>query len=338
MPKHTQPTLPADAELVLPEQVTVALAGLADAAREGLLALAVGTGLGMLGSLLEADVERLVGPRAATTRSGPRSVTAPSPARSPWAAAACGSTGHACAASMVPPSWPCRPGRRSPPPSCWTSWRWSGCWPAVDPPRSGRARAGRQPCRPGDDRDLQVSDLAPVRRRDRAGPGRAAGRRPVHPRPGRALGRRDRGRRALLCGRAGDHPGRHQDPARAGRDAHRHPAGRATHLPEPSGRRTRSSPCSPAAATMPPTSSAARTARWCCAGSPPAWARRPLRSAASTAPCTDPHCGPPSTRPSLLSHRPRRMPPPDHRWTATQIPRWTGHPRAWCRSSNIRPL
>jgi putative transposase len=63
MPKHTQPTLPADAELVLPERVTVALAELAGAAREGLLALAVGTGLGVLGSLLEADVERLAGPK-----------------------------------------------------------------------------------------------------------------------------------------------------------------------------------------------------------------------------------------------------------------------------------
>jgi putative transposase len=63
MPKHTQPTLPADAELVLPERVTVALAELAGAAREGLLALAVGTGLGVLGSLLDTDVERLVGPR-----------------------------------------------------------------------------------------------------------------------------------------------------------------------------------------------------------------------------------------------------------------------------------
>jgi putative transposase len=63
MPKHTQPTLPTDAELVLPEQVTIALAELAGAAREGLLALAVGTGLGVLGSLLEADVERLAGPR-----------------------------------------------------------------------------------------------------------------------------------------------------------------------------------------------------------------------------------------------------------------------------------
>ena len=63
MPKDTHSTLPADAELVLPERVTIALAELASAAREGLLALAVGTGLGVLGSLLDADVERLVGPK-----------------------------------------------------------------------------------------------------------------------------------------------------------------------------------------------------------------------------------------------------------------------------------
>jgi hypothetical protein len=62
MPKDTHSTLPGDAELVLPEQVTIAVAELAGAAREGLLALAVGTGLGVLESLLEADMERLVGP------------------------------------------------------------------------------------------------------------------------------------------------------------------------------------------------------------------------------------------------------------------------------------
>ena len=49
MPKHTQPTLPAGPALVLPERVTIALAELAGAAREGLLALAVGTGIGVLG-------------------------------------------------------------------------------------------------------------------------------------------------------------------------------------------------------------------------------------------------------------------------------------------------
>ena len=63
MPKDTHPTLPPGPELVLPEQVTIALGELAGAAREGLLALAVGTGLGVLHSLLDADVDRLVGPR-----------------------------------------------------------------------------------------------------------------------------------------------------------------------------------------------------------------------------------------------------------------------------------
>src|SRR5919109_4957546 len=78
MSKHTQPASSADAGLVLPEQVTIALGELASAAREGLLALAVGTGLGVLSELLAADVDRLVGPRAATTPTGPRSVTVPS--------------------------------------------------------------------------------------------------------------------------------------------------------------------------------------------------------------------------------------------------------------------
>jgi putative transposase len=61
MPKDTHSTPPAD--LMLPERVTVAVAELAGAAREGLLALAVGTGLGVLHSLLEGDVDRLVGPK-----------------------------------------------------------------------------------------------------------------------------------------------------------------------------------------------------------------------------------------------------------------------------------
>jgi transposase-like protein len=63
MSKHTQPASSADAGLVLPEQVTIALGELASAAREGLLALAVGTGLGVLSELLAADVDRLVGPK-----------------------------------------------------------------------------------------------------------------------------------------------------------------------------------------------------------------------------------------------------------------------------------
>jgi putative transposase len=64
VPKDTHRTATSDrAELQLPEQVSVAVAELAGAAREGLLALAVGTGLQVLEALLAEDVIRLVGPR-----------------------------------------------------------------------------------------------------------------------------------------------------------------------------------------------------------------------------------------------------------------------------------
>ena len=62
MPKDTHRTAATDhAQLQLPEQVTLAVAELAGAAREGLLALAVGTGLQVLQTLLAEDVARLVG-------------------------------------------------------------------------------------------------------------------------------------------------------------------------------------------------------------------------------------------------------------------------------------
>jgi putative transposase len=81
VPKDTQRTTTTDQALDhLPERVTVAVAELASAAREGLLALAVGTGLQVLQVMLEEDVARLVGPRAATTPTGRRSATALSPA------------------------------------------------------------------------------------------------------------------------------------------------------------------------------------------------------------------------------------------------------------------
>jgi hypothetical protein len=77
MPKDTHQPAPTAPLLELPEQVSLALAELAGAAREGLLALAVGTGLQVLHLLMDEDVARLVGPRAATTLTAPRSVTAP---------------------------------------------------------------------------------------------------------------------------------------------------------------------------------------------------------------------------------------------------------------------
>jgi hypothetical protein len=82
VPKDTHHSAATDQVLGhLPERVTVADAELANAAREGLLALAVGTGLQVLQAMLAEDVAWLVGLRAATSRSGPRSVMAASRAR-----------------------------------------------------------------------------------------------------------------------------------------------------------------------------------------------------------------------------------------------------------------
>ena len=64
MPKNTHRTVTTDdAPLEVPEQVTLVVAVLAGAVREGLLALAVGTGLQVLQAMLAEDVARLVGPR-----------------------------------------------------------------------------------------------------------------------------------------------------------------------------------------------------------------------------------------------------------------------------------
>jgi putative transposase len=49
--------------LTMPEQVSVALAEIAESATEGLLALAVGAGLQVLGTLMEESVTALAGPK-----------------------------------------------------------------------------------------------------------------------------------------------------------------------------------------------------------------------------------------------------------------------------------
>jgi len=59
-------------EGVLPERVQEALGELVGAAKEGLLALSVGVGLGVLTELMEEEVDDVVR-RASGTLSGPRS-------------------------------------------------------------------------------------------------------------------------------------------------------------------------------------------------------------------------------------------------------------------------
>jgi hypothetical protein len=50
-------------EVVLPEGVQEALGELVGAAKEGLLALSVGVGLGVLSSMMEEEVDEVVGPK-----------------------------------------------------------------------------------------------------------------------------------------------------------------------------------------------------------------------------------------------------------------------------------
>lgn len=60
--KTTAPAGTSD-ELVLPEAVSVAMAEIGGAVREGLLALAVAAGLQVMGAMMEESVVALAGPK-----------------------------------------------------------------------------------------------------------------------------------------------------------------------------------------------------------------------------------------------------------------------------------
>jgi transposase-like protein len=53
----------ASAEVIVPDEVTIGLTEIAASAKEGLLALAVGTGLRVMEAIFASDVERLCGPK-----------------------------------------------------------------------------------------------------------------------------------------------------------------------------------------------------------------------------------------------------------------------------------
>src|SRR6266487_2133052 len=55
--------------LIIPEEVSVALAEIAESAKEGLLALAVGAGLQVLGTLMEESVDSTGRRNTSTVRS-----------------------------------------------------------------------------------------------------------------------------------------------------------------------------------------------------------------------------------------------------------------------------
>ena len=80
----------------MPARVQEALGELVGAAKEGLLALSVATGLGVLAELLEEEVDDVVGPKHVRNPDRARCVMAMRTARSRSAWPACRGSAPAC--------------------------------------------------------------------------------------------------------------------------------------------------------------------------------------------------------------------------------------------------
>ena len=123
--KNYQKTMPKTStapEVAVPDAVTISMKEIAEDMREGLLALAVGAGLQVMSSLMEADVAAACGPRGrhdperTAVRHGSErgSVT--------WAGVEWASNGRGC----VPPvavRCPCLPMTCSAAARSWAGWR-----------------------------------------------------------------------------------------------------------------------------------------------------------------------------------------------------------------------
>jgi putative transposase len=210
------------AGLVVPDEVTVALAEIAESAKEGLLALAVGAGLQVMQTLMEESVVALAGskskhdPDRVAVRHGHEqgSVTLGGrrvPVQRPRVRAADGS-GELPVAAYQLFSGTELLGRLA------LERMLHGLstrrYPVGLEPVGAQVATGRHG-------HLEVGGLPTVCRHDPQRPGRAAGRGSVHPRPGLAAGRRRPLRRAHLRGRPRHRPGRDQAPAGAGGGGHR---------------------------------------------------------------------------------------------------------------------
>src|SRR5215207_2182091 len=130
----------------LPEQVREALGELAGAAKEGLLALSVGVGLGVLHELMEAEVDEVVARRAVTIPTARWCATAMRAGKSRLVAGACRSAARAFAAPTAQARLSWAATGTSPRAISLRPWCWSGCW-SVSRRAATRAPASRSAAR-----------------------------------------------------------------------------------------------------------------------------------------------------------------------------------------------
>src|SRR5512144_367504 len=199
----------------LPEETTLALADIAGAAREGLLAMSVAAGMAVMQAMLEAEVTQVAGPKGRhdPDRTVNRHGTDPGLGDPGWPAGAGdppAGAHHRRPRGAAGQLWPLR--RRGP---AYAGGAGAdarrGRLPATRPGRGTGRRAG------GEDRevDLEVGGVATVRQADPDRAARAGGPRPDRARRQGVDTRRGAHGRAVRGGRAGEHRRRHQDPGRA---------------------------------------------------------------------------------------------------------------------------
>src|SRR5450759_2034792 len=111
--QKNMPTTSSGAGLAVPEAVTIAMSEIAEDMREGLLALAVGAGLQVMASLMEADVAAACGPRG--KHDPGRTAVRPGSClpRGPHAAATSASISEAITCKPAPTARASRPSRIS---------------------------------------------------------------------------------------------------------------------------------------------------------------------------------------------------------------------------------
>jgi hypothetical protein len=109
--------------LTVPNAMTIAMSEIADNLREGLLALAVGASLQVMGSLMEAVWRRYAGLTANAILSAQRCAAAVSAGPSPWAAVGSARCGRGCVRPAAPVRCRSRPASCSAAARSWAGWR-----------------------------------------------------------------------------------------------------------------------------------------------------------------------------------------------------------------------